>query len=154
MSIARLVQVLGVVVAFAAAPAFAVLAQTQPSQPEPPAQVSPPATPQAPPATTPSDPAQKSPMEQAETGKSAKKNPILGMPVFSADGSRLGVIENIGVGGDGKVKAIHFKTGGFLGFGGRKVAIPEGKFTVVGQNVQLALTSDEVSKLPEVKDES
>lgn len=154
MSIARLVRVFGVVATFAAAPAFAVLAQTQPSQPAPPAQVSPPAMPQAPPAARPSEPAQKAPMERAEKDKSAKKNPLLGMPVFSADGNRVGVIENVALEADGKVKAIHFKTGGFLGFGGRKVAVPEGKFTIVGQNVQLALTADDVGKLPEVKDES
>ena len=53
---------------------------------------------------------------------------------------------------DGKVKAIHLKTGGFLGFGGKLVAIPEGKFTKAGENVQLGMTSDEVSKLPEVKE--
>ena len=154
MSIARLVRVFGVVAMLVTAPAFAVLAQTRSSQPVPPAQVSPPATPQAPPAAKPSEPAQKSPTVQAEKDKSAKKNPLLGMPIFSADGSRLGVIESVAVEADGKVKAIHFTIGGFLGFGGRKVAIQEGKFTIVGKNVQLALTTDEVSKLPEVKDQS
>ena len=34
------------------------------------------------------------------------------------------------------------------------VAIPDGKFTKTGDNVQLGMTSDEVSKLPEVKEQS
>ena len=55
---------------------------------------------------------------------------------------------------DGKVTAIHIKTGGFLGFGGKMVAIPEGKFTQKGDNIQLGLTADEVSKLPEVKEQA
>jgi hypothetical protein len=55
---------------------------------------------------------------------------------------------------DGKVKAIHVKTGGFLGFGGKTVAVPEGKYTISGKNIQLALTADEVEKLPEVREQS
>ncbi len=46
------------------------------------------------------------------------------------------------------------KFGGFLGFGGRIVEVPEGKFTQRGENVQLGYTSDQLSKLPEVKDAS
>jgi len=34
------------------------------------------------------------------------------------------------------------------------VEIPEGKFTKSGDNVQLGLSADEVSKLPEVKNQS
>ena len=34
------------------------------------------------------------------------------------------------------------------------VAIPDGKFTQSGNNVQLGMTADEVSKLPEVKEQS
>ena len=52
------------------------------------------------------------------------------------------------------MKAIHFKSGGFLGIGGKLVAIPEGKFTRAGDNIQLGMTSEEVSKLPEIKKES
>jgi hypothetical protein len=74
--------------------------------------------------------------------------------VFSSDGSRLGSVQSVNAEPDGKVKAIHIKSGGFLGFGGKMVAIPEGKFTRSGDNVQLGLTADEVSKLPEVKEQS
>jgi hypothetical protein len=38
-----------------------------------------------------------------------------------------------------------------LGFGGRTVTTPPGKFTVAGQNVQLSMTSAEVPKLPTVE---
>ena len=54
----------------------------------------------------------------------------------------------------GKVKAIHIETGGFLGIGGKLVAIPEGKYTRSGDNVQLGMTADAVSKLPEVEEQS
>jgi len=73
------------------------------------------------------------------------------LAVFSSDGSRLGSVHSVSADSDGKVKAIHIKTGGFLGIGGKLVAIPEGKFTRAGENIQLGMTVDEVSKLPEVK---
>ena len=44
--------------------------------------------------------------------------------------------------------------GGFLGFGGKLVEVPEGKFTKSGDNVRLGMTAEEVSKLPEVKNQS
>jgi hypothetical protein len=46
-----------------------------------------------------------------------------------------------------------FATCGFLGLGGKLVAIPDGKFTRTGADIQLGMTAGEVSKLPEVKDQ-
>ena len=79
---------------------------------------------------------------------------MIGRTVFSSDGSRLGSVQTVNAGPDGKIKGIRFKTGGFLGFGGKVVEIPEGRFTQSGEYVQLGMTADEVSKLPEIKDES
>lgn len=81
-------------------------------------------------------------------------HPLIGLAVFSADGSKLGTVQSVASAPEGKVSAIHIKTGGFLGFGGKLVAIPDGKFTRSGENVQLGMTADEVSKLPEVKEQS
>jgi hypothetical protein len=84
----------------------------------------------------------------------AKADPLMGLSVFSSDGSKLGSVQSVRSGPDGKATAIHIKTGGFLGFGGKIVAIPEGKFTKTGDRVQLSMTADEVSKLPEVMEKS
>jgi hypothetical protein len=81
----------------------------------------------------------------------AKVHPLIGLAVFSADGTKLGAVNSVASGADGKVTAIHIKTGTFLGFGGKLVAIPDGKFTRKGENVQLGMTAEEVSALPEVK---
>ena len=92
------------------------------------------------------------------TDKSAtapgKVNALVGLAVFSSDGSKIGTVQSVSAAPDGSVKAIQIKTGGFLGFGGKLVAIPEGRFTKSGDNVQLGLTADEVSKLPAVKEQS
>jgi hypothetical protein len=83
-----------------------------------------------------------------------KAKGLVGLAVFSSDGNKMGSVLSVSSAPDGNVKAIHIKTGGFLGFGGKVVAIPEGRFTKAGENVQLGLTADEVSKLPEVKEQS
>jgi sporulation protein YlmC with PRC-barrel domain len=144
----------------------AALLPASAQQTPPPSPTSPPAatkpdpapTPPASPATRPNDPAKSPTMPPRSPDKSAtapaKANPLIGLSVFSSDGNKLGTVHSVSADPDGKVKAIRLKTGGFLGFGGKMVQVPEGKFTKSGDNIQLGLTSDEVSKLPEVKEQS
>ena len=140
---------------------LSVSAQTTP----PPSPTAPPAAtkpdtpmPQTGPATRPVDPAEKPALTPRSGDKSAtapaKVNPLVGLAIFSSDGSKLGTVHSVTSAPDGKVTAIQFKTGGFLGIGGKLVAVPEGKFTRAGENIQLGMTSDEVSKLPAVKEQS
>ena len=136
-------------VVVAGIPLATASAQTEVPKP----QTSPPAASPAPaPATTPMTPAAK-PAEKSVTAPSDAKS-LVGVAVFSADGSKMGNVRSVSAGPDGSVKAIHIKTGGFLGFGGKVVAIPEGRFTKSGDNIQLGMSADEVSKLPEVKEQS
>jgi len=79
---------------------------------------------------------------------------LMGLAVFSSDGNKLGTVQALETGPDGKVKAIHIKSGSFLGIGGKMVAIPEGKFIRLGDQVRLHLTAEEVSKLPDLKEQS
>jgi hypothetical protein len=103
--------------------------------------------PQTPPAQRPApSPGDKSAKSPAQT------NPLIGLVVFSSDGSKLGSVQSVATNPDGKATAIHLKTGGFLGLGGKLVAIPDGKFTKTGDRVQLSMTADEVNKLPEYKE--
>jgi ABC-type transport system substrate-binding protein len=140
------------------AAALSAVAQTQTpppeTQPTPPAAKPEPA-PTPPTGMNPAEPA-KSPTLPSGNPQSAApaKNPMIGLTIFSSDGNKLGSVQSVDAGPDGKAKAIRFKTGGFLGFGGKLVEVPEGKFTKSGDNVQLGLTADEVSKLPEVKNQS
>ena len=77
---------------------------------------------------------------------------MLGLNVFSSEGGRVGDVRAVNLGPDGRIAALHVRTGGFLGFGARTVAIPEGKFARSAEGVRLTLTADEVSSLPEIKD--
>jgi len=47
--------------------------------------------------------------------------------------------------------AIGVKVGGFLGFGGHLVAIPDGKYNRLGDTIEINMTVDEVNKLPRSK---
>ena len=73
--------------------------------------------------------------------------PQPGMVVLSSDGKRVGTVESFDGTQDGR-KVVNVATSGFLGFGTRLVAIPEGKFRMAGTVVRVTFTADEVSKLP------
>jgi sporulation protein YlmC with PRC-barrel domain len=150
-------RLIGAAALVSSAAALSAAAQTQTPAPEttPPA-VKPEPAPTPPTGMKPSD-AMKTPAAPSATERQSAapaKNPMIGLNVFSSDGNKLGSVQSVDAGSDGKVRAIRLKTGGFLGFGGKLVEIPEGKFTKSGDNVQLGMSSDEVSKLPEVKNQS
>ena len=111
--------------------------QAPPPQPSTPAEKPPMAKPEPAPQSAPT-PAPQRPATTPKPEAKPAAHPLMGRTAFSADGSKVGDV----------------RAGGFLGFGGKIVAIPEGKFTQKGDNIQLGLTAEEVSKLPEVKDAS
>jgi PRC-barrel domain len=102
---------------------------------------------------TPMTPSMTTPPAGGAPGKGAALDakPVPGLGVMTADGQKVGEVTAVKAAPDGKVESIQVKTGGMLGFGGRTVNIPPTKFTVAGQNVQLSMTSAEVSKLPAVE---
>jgi hypothetical protein len=154
MSQLKPIRLIVLAVALTGAP-LAAFAQTQPSMPPAPSASPPTTQPEAsplPPAAVPQRPVDKSVTAPAQAKSLTKA--LVGLAVFSSDGSRMGTVQSVSAAPDGSVKAILIKTGGFLGFGTRLVAIPEGHFTKSGDAVQLGMTADEVSKLPEFKQQS
>ena len=150
MSNFKRARLLGATMLIASASAMAAVAQTQPA-PTPEPKTPPPAATPAPAPQT--DPARKPTMTNPDRS-AAKAHPLIGLTVLSSDGNRVGTVQKVEAEADGKVKAIHIKAGGFLGLGGKIVAIPESQFSRTGDNVQVRMTSDEVNKLPEVKERS
>jgi len=157
MFIPKPIRLLGAATVLATVPLMSVMAQTPPpsdTQPSTPPAATKPETAPLPPI----GPAQRPVTTPRPTDKSvtapAKANPMIGLAVFSSDGTKLGSVHGVVTMPDGKVTAIHIKTGGFLGFGGKLVVISEGKFTRAGENIQLGMTAEEVSKLPEAKEQS
>jgi sporulation protein YlmC with PRC-barrel domain len=143
---------LGAVAVLAAVPALSALAQTpSPAAPEastPPAATQPDAMPPA------QRPATPSAVPEMTVKTPIKGNALVGLAVFSSDGSKLGAVRSVALGPDGGATVIYLKTGGFLGFGGKIVAIPQGKFTHAGDIIQISMTADEVNKLPEAEEKA
>jgi sporulation protein YlmC with PRC-barrel domain len=143
MSIRRTLCLFGSAAALAAIPLMSATAQSPSSPPSTP----PPASTQA--APGPAEKQAPSVSERPATSP-AKVTSLVGLQVTSSDGTKMGTVQSVGT-QDGKVTAIHIKSGGFLGMGGKLVAIPQGKFSKTGDSVTLSMTADEVSKLPELK---
>jgi hypothetical protein len=137
----KLMRLVGAMTLVAAAPvigAIAVYAQT--SAPDASA-----------PAAKPSGPSTGAPAGRPSGNVAATgPAPVPGQIVMASDGQRVGEVAGVKSAPDGKVQEIHIKTGGFLGFGSRTVAVPFGSFAVSGQNVQLSLTSTDVGNLPSI----
>jgi hypothetical protein len=136
------------------ASALAAMAQTTPPAPSsPPAEKPPMAKPETAPApqTAPTPAPQTSPKVTTAPGAA---HPMVGRNALTSDGNKAGDVRAVKTAPDGKVTAIQLKVGGFLGFGGKIVEVPDGKFTQKGDTIQLGYTSDELSNLPEIKDAS
>lgn len=142
------VRLLGAVVVLAGMPLLAASAQTSTPSPTTPPPATRPDPAPIPPTATPPRATDKS------VTAPGKVNPLVGLAVFSSNGSKMGTVQSVATTPDGAVKAIQFRTGGFLGFGGKLVAIPEGRFTRTGDAIQLGLSTEEVGKLPEVREQS
>ncbi len=76
------------------------------------------------------------------------KDVTVGTAVFGSDGQKIGEVKGVKSEPGGVVEEIHVKTGGLLGFGGKVVVIPGAKIAKSGQTIQVALTADEIGKLP------
>jgi hypothetical protein len=83
----------------------------------------------------------------------SKASPLLGLSVFSLDGARLGNVRGVEAGADGVTSAIYLITGGFLGFGGKLVALPVGTFTHDPEKIVVHMSVDEVGRLPAVEEQ-
>jgi PRC-barrel domain len=80
---------------------------------------------------------------------------IVGLPVFSADGMKIGQVIDFTLSTDRQIEQIRFVTGSPLGFGERTVAIPQQAFTLGSGRVTLAnLSADDVQALPNAPTES
>ena len=75
------------------------------------------------------------------------KDVTVGAAVFGSDGKKIGEIKGVKSEPSGLIQEIHVKTGGFLGLGGKVVVIPGAKIAKGGEAIQLALTTEEVSKM-------
>jgi sporulation protein YlmC with PRC-barrel domain len=72
---------------------------------------------------------------------------LLGAPVFSSDGHRVGTVVDVSTDEDGQIEAISMSTARLLGLGERQVTVPGAGFTALRGAVVLAIHVDGVEGL-------
>ncbi len=132
--------------AILATPPLTVSAQQAPVTPPPAEKPDPPG------GTAPGPDVAPSPKTPFGASATQAAQDLVGLNAFSSDGTRVGEVRSVKTGPSGEIVALRVHSGGFLGFGGRIVAIPQGKFIRSGQSIRLDFDSDEVKRLPEVSD--
>lgn len=85
----------------------------------------------------------------ATTGYRATK--LLGSKIYNEKGEKIGKLDDFIVGSDAEVSIAVIEVGGFLGMGGRMVAVPATLFesNKQGQTVLPGVTKDKLEALPE-----
>ena len=131
---------------FAATSAFA---QTTPA----PAPATPPAVNDTKPLeTTPTAPSVRPTQAQtAPTMTEAEAKALIDVNVVSSDNKTVGEVAAIQRSADGRVTELHADIGGFLGIGETRVRLMPSQFTVANKQVNLTLTSEQVSALPKIE---
>lgn len=72
---------------------------------------------------------------------------IVGAPVYASDGHEVGEVVDVSVSDEGEIDAVRFKTGAFLGFGERVLAVSKGNFTVLRGAVVVDLPAEAIESL-------
>lgn len=73
---------------------------------------------------------------------------LIGVNVFSAEGTEVGAVAAVTVGQDGQINEIRFTTSAQLGLGERTVAVKRDSFIALNGAVVLDLSSEEIYALP------
>lgn len=73
---------------------------------------------------------------------------LIGKDVYGASGNKVGEVNNLLVGADGRVHAAVIEFGGFLGIGQNRVAVPWDQLTVTKDRVTTNMTEDQIKTAP------
>jgi hypothetical protein len=73
---------------------------------------------------------------------------LTGAPVYSIDGTEVGVVEALKFGADDQIEEVTVSRAQWLGIGSQTVVVPRGKFIALRGAVVIELTAPEIHKLP------
>ena len=90
----------------------------------------------------------------AQAQNERPKPQIVGLPVFAADGIKIGRVSDVSM-SEGRIDQIFISTPSTMGFGGRIVTVPQPAFTIKGDMVLIPdLSAEDVAALPSHPSES
>jgi hypothetical protein len=87
-------------------------------------------------------------LAQTPSGRAASAADLIGVSVFSPDGTPVGTVSAVSVGADDQISEIRLTTASPLGLGERTVAIRQESFIVLDGAVVIDLSAAEVDALP------
>lgn len=102
---------------------------------------------QSPAVTDPATPPSVSP----QTDQTEKAADLVGLPVWSTDGQKLGIVSLVTLDADGKIESLNAEIGTFLGIGAKMIQVFPIQFEQKGNRVELTLTAQQAQDLPESK---
>ncbi|MEO1282287.1 MAG: PRC-barrel domain-containing protein [Pseudomonadota bacterium] len=76
---------------------------------------------------------------------------LIGRNVVAADGKSVGEVAAVKADDAGRVKELHIKTGGFLGFGAKTRVLTPEVFVETPEAIQLRVASTDLNQLPELE---
>ena len=82
--------------------------------------------------------------QQPQVPPAQTETDLMGLPVYSSDGQKLGEITQVG-NADGQM-AVRAEMGEFLGIGSKSVIIPAKGYEQKGDRIELTMTAEEVRK--------
>lgn len=78
---------------------------------------------------------------------------LIGKDIVGANNEKIGEVDDVIVAGSGKAKAVLVDVSGFLGIGGKDVAIPIEEIQPQEDRIMVSgLTKESVKKMPEYKE--
>jgi ribosomal 30S subunit maturation factor RimM len=83
--------------------------------------------------------------QQATPSGTHEETALVGLPLYSADGERLGEVTQVGM--HGEHKAVQAEIGGFLAMGPKTVIIPLVALEQKAGRVQLGMTAAEIKDM-------
>ena len=92
--------------------------------------------------------------DDARTQAGSAETRLVGMPVFSADGIKIGQVADVST-TDGQIDQIRVTTGSALGFGERIITIPQPAFMIQRGTVIIPdFSAEDVQAFPNTTSES
>lgn len=86
----------------------------------------------------------------ASTDMGLTKDQLVGKTLYGADDEEVGEIQDVAMGTDGTVESVLIDVGGFLGIGGKTVAVPVDQVEMQGDKVMASgLTKEQAEEMPE-----
>ena len=74
---------------------------------------------------------------------------LVGLPVYSSDKQKVGQVNSVDVGANGRIQTLQVEIEGFLGLGSASVRITSDQFAQDGDRIVLTKTADQVRGIPE-----